>query len=114
VKYMFLLYNEEDGELDGPPSADQMAPWMEFGEYTAGVAAQESGAALQPSATATTVSIRDGKTVTTDGPFVDTKEMVGGYYAFDCENIDVAIDLAAHVPWATTGHIEVRPVMDMG
>jgi hypothetical protein len=56
---MFLLYNEEDGELDGPPSADQVAPWMEFGEYAAGAAAQESGAALQPSATATTVSIRD-------------------------------------------------------
>ena len=85
-----------------------MAPWMEFGEYAAGLAALESGAALQPSATATTVSIRDGKTVTTDGPFV------GGFYVFDCENLDVAIDLAAHVPWATTGHIEVRPVVDMG
>ncbi len=113
MKYMLLLHNEE-GDMNEPPSAEMMAPWIRFGEYAASRAAQDSSAALQPSAAATTVSVRDGKTLITDGPFVDTKELVGGFYVFDCEDLDVAIDLAAHVPWATTGHIEVRPVMDVG
>jgi hypothetical protein len=58
------------------------------------------------------VSIRNGKTITTDGPFVETKEQIGGFYVFDCENLDVALGLAAKIPWAPTGHIEVRPVME--
>ncbi len=67
-----------------------------------------------PSSTATVVTVRDGKTITTDGPFSDTKEQLGGYYIFDCENLDVAIKLAAMIPWAPTGHVEVRPVVDFG
>ena len=63
-------------------------------------------------ATATTVSIRDGETVTVDGPFADTKEHLGGFYLFDCENLDVALDLAAKIPSAPVGHVEVRPVME--
>ena len=109
MKYMFLLFNEES---ETPPTPEEMATWMAFGEYAGSVATEVSSAALQPSATATTVSVRDGKTVTTDGPFVDTKEMLGGYYTFDCKDLDQAIDLAARVPWAPTGHIEVRPVME--
>jgi hypothetical protein len=108
VKYMFLLFNEERME---EYSADSLAPWMEFGQKSATMAKQVAGDALQPSTTATVLSVRDGKRVTTDGPFVETKEQLGGYYVFDCENLDVALDIAAMIPWAPTGHIEVRPVM---
>jgi hypothetical protein len=60
------------------------------------------------------VSVRNGGRVVTDGPFIDTKEQLGGFYIFDCQNLDVALDLAAKIPWAPTGHIEVRPVMELG
>ncbi|HJN93932.1 MAG TPA: YciI family protein [Dehalococcoidia bacterium] len=109
MKYMFLLYNAES---DAAPTPDEMAKWMEFGQYAGSVAGEVSGAALQPSATATTVSVREGKTVTTDGPFAEAKEMVGGYYVYDCADLDQAIDLASRIPWAPTGHIEVRPVIE--
>ena len=111
MKYMLLLFNEED---DAPPSPEAMAPWMAFGEAAAKLAKQESGEALLPGATATTVSVRNGATITTDGPFIEAKEQLGGYYVFDCENLDVAIEIAAMIPLAPTGHIEVRPVMDFG
>jgi len=58
------------------------------------------------------VSVRNGDRVITDGPFIDSKEQLGGFYIFDCQNLDVALDLAAKIPWAPTGHIEVRPVME--
>src|SRR3712207_2017800 len=112
MKYMFLLFNEEPS---APPPPEEMAAempkWEQFGTEAAKVATQVAGEALQPSMTATVVSVRDGKTITTDGPFVETKEQLGGFYVFDCENLDVALSLAAKVPWAPTGHIEVRPVM---
>ena len=111
MKYMLLLFNEE-GPMDLSP--DAMAPWMKFGEDAAKIATLHGSEALQPSSTATVVSVRDGKTITTDGPFSDTKEQLGGFYTFDCENLDVAIKLAAMIPWAPTGHIEIRPVVDFG
>ncbi len=106
---MLLLFNEESS---APPDPSEMAAWQAFGEGAAKVATQIAGEALQPSATATVVSVRDGKRITTDGPFVETKEQLGGFYLFDCENLDVALDLASRIPWAPTGHIEVRPVME--
>ena len=106
---MFLLFNEESPMDMGE---DAMAPWMKFGEDAAKVATQTSGEALQPSATATVVSVRDGKRIVTDGPFIDTKEQIGGFYVYDCPNLDVALDIAAKIPWAPTGHIEVRPIID--
>jgi hypothetical protein len=109
MKYMLLLFNEES---DQPPDPGEMAKWEAFGANAAKVATQVGGAALQPSSTATVVSVRNGKTIMTDGPFVDTKEQLGGFYLFDCENLDVALGLAAKIPWAPTGHIEVRPVME--
>lgn len=109
MKYMSILFNEES---DSPPTAEMMAEWETFGANAAKVATQESGAALQPSATATVVSVRGGETITTDGPFVETKEQLGGFYVFDCENLDVAIELAKQIPWAPTGHIEIRPVVE--
>jgi hypothetical protein len=108
---MLLLFNEESPN-DMSPEA--MAPWIKFGEDAAQLATFVAGDALHPSSTATVVSVREGKTITTDGPFSDTKEQLGGYYIYDCENLDVAIKLAEMIPWAPTGHIEIRPVVDFG
>ena len=66
---------------------------------------------LQPAGTATTVSVRDGETLVTDGPFAETKEVLGGYYLIDVETLDEALDWAARIPSARFGHIEVRPVV---
>ncbi|MCI0832319.1 MAG: YciI family protein, partial [Chloroflexi bacterium] len=68
--------------------------------------------ALQPVPTATTVRVRDGETVTTDGPFAETKEQLGGFYLLNCKDLDEAIVYAAKIPLAPTGSVEVRPVME--
>jgi hypothetical protein len=107
---MFLLYHAESPELSSP---EQMAAWGVFEQYLAQRGGKLSGEALQPSMTATTVSVRDGQTVTIDGPFAETKEQMGGYYLIDCANLDDAIEIATKIPWAPTGHIEVRPVFEI-
>ena len=73
-----------------------------------------AGEALHPSATATTVRIRDGQTVTTDGPFAETKEVLGGFYVVEAADLDAAIQLAAMIPGARFGSIEVRPIIEFG
>jgi hypothetical protein len=70
------------------------------------------GEGLQPSATATTVRVRDGERMLTDGPFAETREQLGGYYLLDCPDLDAAIGWAAKIPGASSGAVEVRPVMD--
>src|ERR687895_619175 len=107
MKYAFLLFHEDPPARPGPPDPSEMAPWLAFAENAAKVATRVSDAALQPSLTATVVSVRQDKRIVTDGPFLETKEQLGGFYVFDCANLDVALDLAAQIPWAETGHIEV-------
>jgi hypothetical protein len=70
------------------------------------------GDALQATATATSVRVRDGKTMTTDGPFAETKEQLGGFYMVDCDNLDQAIEAASRIPAARGGTIEVRPIAE--
>jgi len=70
------------------------------------------GDALQTSAQATTVRLRKGETLTTDGPFAETKEQLGGYYEVECQNLDQAIEAASRIPSVGTGSIEVRPIME--
>lgn len=113
MQYMLLIY-----------SGDSMAQWESLGddeqkaimdEYMAiSESPQVSGGAqLQPSDTATTVRVEDGRTLTTDGPFADTKEVLGGYYLFEADDLDAAIDMAARIPAARFGGaIEVRPVVE--
>ena len=72
----------------------------------------QGGAALLPTNTATTVRVRDGKTLTTDGPFAETKEQLGGYYLLVCKDLDEAIKAAAKIPGAAHGSIEIRPIME--
>jgi hypothetical protein len=73
----------------------------------------QGGERLRPTADATTVRVRDGETITFDGPFAETKEQVAGYYVVDCQDIDEAIEVAAKVPAAARGSIEVRPIWEM-
>jgi hypothetical protein len=113
MKYMLQIYSSEARDrFDSLPEQEQQEI---LGEYLAisespGVTA---GAQLQPAETATTVRVEDGRTLTTDGPFVDTKEVLGGYYLFEADDLDAAIELASRIPAARMGGaIEVRPVVE--
>ena len=111
MNYALLIY-EKPGALDGVGEQERSDM---YGEYMA--LAEDSrclgGAQLQPVTTATTVRVQNGNTLTTDGPFADTKEVFGGYYVLDAANIDEAIDAASRIPAARMeGSIEVRPVVE--
>ncbi len=111
----YLLLINDDEQLWGAMPEEQRNAL--YGEYMAFTGELQSrgilvGAdQLQPSSTATVVSIRDGETIVTDGPFAETKEVLGGYYLIDVETLDEALEWAAKIPSARFGHIEVRPVV---
>lgn len=115
MRYMLLLYSAPTaGPAEGSPEA--MAEMNEWFAYTTALAesgALISGDPLQGIETATTLQVRDGESLTTDGPFAETKELLGGYYLIDVENLDAALAWAAKCPLATYGSVEVRPVMDI-
>ena len=114
MRYLLLIYTSE---LDEPSTPDaqsaQLAEYDAFTEWTRQKGYLEAGEALQPTTTATTVRVRDGRTVTTDGPFAETKEALGGFYMIECANLDEAIEAAARIPGARYGSIEVRPIWDL-
>lgn len=93
--------------------AQMMAAYGVYTKELAASGAMKGGEALMPSSTATTVRVRGGKLSTTDGPFAETKERLGGYYLIDVKDLDEAIKWAAKIPGASTGSIEVRPIMEM-
>ncbi|HEV7805623.1 MAG TPA: YciI family protein [Solirubrobacteraceae bacterium] len=110
-QYMLLIYGDP---ADAPGPDEQQAAMEGWTSYTQ--ALQESGAmkagdALEPAETATTVRVRDGETIVSDGPFADTKEILGGYYLLDLPDLDAALEWAAKMPNITYGSVEVRPVM---
>jgi hypothetical protein len=113
MQYMCLIYSTEGvGPQPGTPEFGAfMKGYMDFGETVQKAGKFVAGDALQPVNTATCVSVRGGNTETTDGPFAETKEQLGGYYILDCEDLDEAIKYAAMIPSAEHGRIEVRPVM---
>jgi hypothetical protein len=113
MQYMLLIYDDER-LWAGMGEEESGKIFREYGTYTeelrqSGVFVE--GAPLQPTATATTVSVRDGDRVVTDGPFAETKEQLGGYYLVDVESLDDAIEWASRIPSARLGRIEVRPVL---
>ncbi|EID75848.1 hypothetical protein W59_27341 [Rhodococcus opacus RKJ300 = JCM 13270] len=111
MQYMLLIYNCERPEQGDPGFADASARVNAFAdECRRGVFF--SGHPLQPERTATTVSVRDGRSLITDGPFAETHEHLGGAYVLDCRNLDEALELAALCPLAELGSIEVRPIVD--
>ncbi len=111
MQYLALIYEDETRFAHGFPEAEY-AEYGVFGKKNAG--AIKSGHALQPTPTAKTVRIRDGKIVMTDGPFAETKEHLGGYYLLEAPTIEEAATIAAGIPAARFGSIEVRPIMIFG
>lgn len=111
MQYLLLIYsNEKDEPQFGTPEGDaHFAGYKAFGEEAGSKIL--GGNALNPVATATTVRVRNGKATTTDGPFAETKEQLGGYYLVDCADLDEATELAKKIPSAKFGSVEVRPVM---
>ncbi len=112
MQYMLLIYSAESDDAAQPETL-----MADYGAFTHGIV--QSGAfkaadRLRPIADATTVRVRDGKTLTTDGPFAETREQLGGYYLVEAKDLDEATAIAAKVPTAKYGSIEVRPVWAMG
>jgi hypothetical protein len=114
MRYLLLIYTPE---TDMPPADDvAAASHAAYGKFTADIKARglfQAGEALTPTSTATTVRIVDGQTVTTDGPFAETKEALGGFYLIEARDLDEAIETAAKIPAAAEGSIEVRPIWEL-
>ena len=118
MKYICLIYSAESDATANPPAgspeSDQMmAAYFEFTEGVASAGVLVAGEPLQAVDTATTVRVREGQLTTTDGPFAETKEQLGGFYILECDDLDQAIEHAARIPHAATGSIEVRPLMEI-
>jgi hypothetical protein len=115
MNYLLLIYADET-ELASARQADANAMHAAYRAFTEGIAASgvlRAGDALEGVATATTVRVRGGETVVTDGPFAETKEQLGGYYLVECDDLDAAIEIAARIPGAVFGSIEIRPIMSL-
>lgn len=114
AKYLLLIYGEEP---PAPPTPAQVeAMFNEYQAFTVGIQKQgilRGAEALEPTAAATTVRVRDGKSLVTDGPFAETKEALGGFYLIECDDLDTALAAAARIPGAKIGSVEVRPVIPM-
>ena len=111
MKYALLIY-QAPGDMDGMDDATLQSISAEYFAIR-DVPGCIGGGQLQPVQTATTVRVHDGETLTTDGPFADTKEVFGGYYLFELDNLDAALEIAARVPAARLGgSVEVRPLVD--
>ena len=115
MQYMLLIYNDPQA-WDSMSDDERGAIYNAYGTFTAelqGSGKMVAGDALQARDTATSVRVRDGETLTTDGPFAETKETLGGYYTFEAEDLDGALEIAARIPAARMGGaIEVRPVVE--
>ncbi len=113
MEYLCLIYDDETAwqSLPDEERNSVMGEYMAFGESVRSTGNMVGGNALQPTSTATTVRVRDGETLLTDGPFAETKEQLGGYYLIEAKDIDEATAIAARIPSARWGSIEVRPVM---
>lgn len=117
MKFAALIYSDETNQTVNPdPTSEAFAPIMAgyqaFGEKHGEKIT--AGEALHPTSSATSLQVRNGEVLTTDGPFAETKEHLGGFYILDCANLDEAVTIAAEIPHAATGTIEVRPVPDFG
>lgn len=115
MRYMLLIY---DREVDWAKLAekDKGRLYQEYGAFTEDIKKSghyKGGDPLQPTSKAATVRVRGGKTVTTDGPFAETREQLGGYYIVAAKDLDEAASIAARIPTSRTGSIEVRPILEM-
>ena len=113
MQYLLMIYRNEAelGKMDATARKNMTA---EYGTFTQSIIQSghfKAGDGLQPTTTATTVRVREGKTLTTDGPFAETREQLAGYYLVEAKDLDTALGIAARIPGARKGSIEVRPVM---
>ena len=114
MKYLCLIYSDEK-QWETMPKAESDKVLGEYFAFTESVQKSghyQGGNALQPTGTATTVRVRNGKVSTTDGPFAETKEQLGGYYLIEAKDLNDAIQVAARIPSAKVGSIEVRPIQE--
>jgi hypothetical protein len=116
MQYMALIYTDRSQEpaYGTPEFGAYMGGYREANEAFRRDKVLVSGEPLQHHSTATTVRVRNGKTETMDGPFAETKEQLGGFYIFDCANLDEALKYAAMIPGAHIGSVEIRPIMVIG
>ncbi len=115
MRYLLMIYDDEAG-FEAASDADREAMRQAYGTVASGWEERgviRGGDELAPTASATTVRIRSGERLVTDGPFAETKEQLGGYFIVDVADLDAAIELAAQLPGAHSGSIEVRPILDM-
>ena len=115
MRYMLLIYGDEAAwsALSPDEQGAQLQGYADYSKWLVGKGWMRSGEPLHDTAQATTVRVRDGETLTTDGPFAETKEQLGGFYLIECDDLDQAIEAAARVPSARGGSIEIRPIGDM-
>ena len=106
MQYLLLIHDDETAD-----NGDLMPEYISYTEALGASGALVGANQLQPTDTATTVRVRNGETLVTDGPFIETKEALGGYYLVEAETLDEAIEWAAKIPSARFGHIEVRPIV---
>jgi hypothetical protein len=106
MQYLLLIHDDETAD-----NGDLMPEYISYTQALAASGALVGANQLQPTETATTVRVRDGETLVTDGPFIETKEALGGYYLVEAETLDEAIEWAAKIPSAKFGHVEVRPIV---
>jgi hypothetical protein len=113
MQYLLMVYRN-DAEFGKMDAAERQKVTAEYGAFTQSIIQSghfKAGDGLQPTSTATTVRVRDGMTMTTDGPFAETREQLGGYYLVEAKDLDAALAIAARIPGAKTGSVEIRPVM---
>ena len=115
MRYILLIANDEHSYLarSQQEAGETLAAYGKWAEEVGARGMLQGGERLRPTTDATTVQVRNGEVLTSDGPFAETKEQSGGYFLVDCKNIDEAIDLAAKLPGAKDGTIEVRPIWEM-
>lgn len=116
-RYAALIYGPEESPAEADPEvlAQVMAEYTEFTDKAAAAGVMSGGEALEDTSTATTIHVEGGKggeVIHSDGPFAETKEVLGGFFLLDCKDLDEALMWAAQIPGAWHGHIEVRPVID--
>ena len=115
MRYVLLIYGSEDdaARMTGEERVAFMQGHAMFANEAVTRGILTGGAPLQPTSTATTVRVRNGKTLITDGPFAETKEQLAGTYVLDCKDLDEAIEMAAKIPDALSGSVEIRPVREL-
>lgn len=115
MRYILMICTEEsaEGALSPAEQTAMMSEYARFGEEMGRRGVLQGGDRLRPTTDATTVRVRDGEVLASDGPFAETKEQIGGYFMVDCKDLDEAIEVASKIPGARDGSVEVRPIWEL-